>query len=51
MLGGLFIGVTLLLPRGVVGTLQHWSGLQRDRISAAAEDGVAAPPPDPQPAE
>jgi urea transport system permease protein len=51
MLGGLFIGVTLLLPRGVVGTLQHWSGLQRDRISAATEDGVAAPPPDPQPAE
>ena len=51
MLGGLFIGVTLLLPRGVVGTLQHWSGLQRDRVSAAAEDGVAAPPPDPQPAE
>jgi urea transport system permease protein len=51
MLGGLFIGVTLLLPRGVVGTLQHWSGLQRDRISAAAEEGVAAPPPDPQPAE
>src|SRR6202161_3833699 len=45
MLGGLFIGVTLLLPRGVVGTLQHWSGLQRDRISAAAEDGVAAPLP------
>jgi urea transport system permease protein len=51
MLGGLFIGVTLLMPRGVVGTLQHWSGLQRDRVSAAAEDGVAAPPPDPQPAE
>ncbi len=40
MLGGLFIGVTLLLPRGVVGTLQHWSGLHRDRVSAAAEDGV-----------
>jgi urea transport system permease protein len=51
MLGSLFIGVTLLLPRGIVGTLQHWSGLQRDRVSAAAEDGVIAPPPDPQPAE
>ena len=51
MLGALFIGVTLLLPRGIVGTLLHWTGLQRDRISAAAEDGVAPPPPDPQPAE
>jgi urea transport system permease protein len=51
MLGALFIGVTLLLPRGIVGTLLHWAGLQRDRISAAAEDGVAVPPPDPQPAE
>jgi urea transport system permease protein len=51
MLGALFIGVTLLLPRGIVGTLHHWTGLRRDRISAAAEDGVAAPPPDPQPAE
>jgi urea transport system permease protein len=51
MLGALFIGVTLLLPRGIVGTLVHWTGLERDRSSAAAEDGVAAPPPDPQPAE
>jgi formate/nitrite transporter FocA (FNT family) len=23
-LGGLFIAVTLLLPRGIIGTLQHW---------------------------
>jgi len=51
MLGGLFIGVTLFLPRGIVGSLHHWAGLRRDRISAAAEDGVTAPPPDPQPAE
>ncbi len=51
MLGSLFIGVTLLLPRGVVGTLHHWTALRRDRESAAAEDGVAAPPPEPQPAE
>jgi urea transport system permease protein len=51
MLGALFIGVTLLMPRGIVGTLRHWRGLRRDRISAAAEDGVTAPPPDPQPAE
>jgi urea transport system permease protein len=51
MLGGLFIGVTLLLPRGVIGTLHHWTALRRDRISAAAEDGVATPPPEPMPAE
>jgi urea transport system permease protein len=51
MLGGLFIGVTLLLPRGVVGTLHHWTGLRRARVSAAAEDGVTAPPPKPMPAE
>ena len=51
MLGALFIGVTLLTPRGIVGTLRDWTGLRRDRISAAVEDGVTAPPPDPQPAE
>ena len=51
MLGALFIGVTLLMPRGIVGTLRDWTGLRRDRISAAVEDGVTAPPPDPQPAE
>ena len=51
MLGGLFIGVTLLLPRGIIGTLHHWTGLRRVRISAAAEEGVATPPPEPQPAE
>jgi urea transport system permease protein len=45
MLGGLFIGVTLLLPRGVVGTLHHWTALRRDRASAAAEDGVREPLP------
>jgi urea transport system permease protein len=51
MLGGLFIGVTLLLPRGIVGSLHHWTALRRARVAAAAEDGVAAPPPEPQPAE
>ena len=45
MLGSLFIGVTLLLPRGVIGTIRHWTGLQRDRASAAAEDGVTEPLP------
>jgi urea transport system permease protein len=28
-LGGLFVGVTLLLPRGIVGTLQHWWAVSR----------------------
>ncbi|MGA8075857.1 MAG: urea ABC transporter permease subunit UrtC [Xanthobacteraceae bacterium] len=51
MLGGLFIGVTLLLPRGIIGTLHHWTALRRARVSAAAEEGVALPPPEPQPAE
>jgi urea transport system permease protein len=44
MLGGLFIGVTLLLPRGIVGTLHHWTALRRAQVSAAAEDGVAVAP-------
>ncbi len=51
MLGSLFIGVTLLLPRGIIGSLHHWTALRRDRASAAAEEGVTAPPPEPQPAE
>jgi len=51
MLGSLFIGVTLLLPRGIVGTLHHWTALKRARASAAAEDGVTATSPEPAPAE
>jgi urea transport system permease protein len=43
MLGGLFIAVTLLLPRGIVGSLHHWTALRRDRASAAAEEGVTGP--------
>src|ERR1700691_720615 len=45
MLGGLFIAVTLLLPRGIIGTIYHWTGLRRDRAAAAAEDGVTEPLP------
>jgi urea transport system permease protein len=45
MLGSLFVGVTLLLPRGVVGTLHHWTALRRAKESAAAEDGVVEPLP------
>src|SRR5580704_10166658 len=49
MLGAMFILVTLLLPRGIIGTLRHYSALKRDRASAAAEDGVRGPPPEPLP--
>ena len=45
LLGSLFIAVTLLLPRGIIGTLRHWTALRRDRASAAAEDGVREPLP------
>jgi urea transport system permease protein len=51
LLGSLFVLVTLLLPRGIIGTLRHWTALKRDRDSAAAEDGVTGPPPEPMPAE
>ena len=53
-LGGLFVGVTLLLPRGIVGTLRYWLGERRAHTmslaarSAAAEDAAA---PEPRPAE
>jgi urea transport system permease protein len=49
MLGALFILVTLLLPKGIVGTVQAWWEPWRERrtsdaaISAAREDGVAEP--------
>jgi urea transport system permease protein len=46
VLGGLFVAVTLLLPRGIVGTIRH--GLSwRSARAAAAEDGVEIEPPPP----
>ena len=47
MLGSLFVLVTLLLPRGIIGTVMHGLGLRADAKSAAAEDGeddALAPP-------
>ena len=41
VLGGLFILVTLLLPRGIVGTWQHWRSQQRAKAEAA---GTPLPP-------
>jgi len=58
MLGGLFVAVTLLLPRGIVGTVQHWLELRRvhkpDAQSAATNDAAIGSPsgePAPRPAE
>jgi urea transport system permease protein len=58
MLGGLFIAVTLLLPRGIVGTAQHWYKRWRERApgdespaaNSAGNDTPAAQPA-PRPAE
>ena len=41
MLGGLFIGVTLLLPRGIIGTYNYWRAQRGERKDAALP--VAAP--------
>jgi urea transport system permease protein len=42
VLGGLFIAVTLLLPRGIVGTIAHWreEWRQRRRLPAPASTGT-----------
>jgi urea transport system permease protein len=53
LLGGLFVAVTLLLPRGIVGTIHHWSGQWRERRAAAgaAPEAVRVPDAAPRPAE
>jgi urea transport system permease protein len=49
MLGALFILVTLLLPRGIVGTFNAWwepwkvQRMTANAASAAREDGVSEP--------
>src|SRR4051812_34632798 len=49
MLGAMFILVTLLLPKGIVGTFNAWWDSSKERrdaatiASAAAEDGVTQP--------
>lgn len=44
LLGGLFVAVTLLLPRGIVGTLQHlWS--KRCQARMAERETVPSPSP------
>jgi urea transport system permease protein len=49
-LGGLFVAVTLLLPRGIVGTLRLWIEAVRRWLSARRARAVA-PIPVPRPAE
>ena len=44
-LGGLFVAVTLFLPRGIVGTVAHgWSALRQRRLSARTEAGTDESP-------
>ena len=45
MLGGLFIGVTLLMPRGIIGTYNYW------RANRAEKTGGAMPAASPHAAE
>jgi urea transport system permease protein len=45
MLGGLFIGVTLLMPRGIIGTYNLW------RANRAEKKDVAVPNAAPHAAE
>jgi urea transport system permease protein len=59
MLGGLFIAVTLLLPRGIVGTVQQWWESRAERkpeaqspvANGAATSTSPSPEPAPRPAE
>jgi urea transport system permease protein len=47
LLGGLFVAVTLLLPRGIVGTLQYWFGARRSAVDGNGVSGSAAVAPRP----
>jgi urea transport system permease protein len=44
VLGSLFVGVTLLLPRGIVGTLEHWWATRR-KPDMPGPDPVGEPMP------
>jgi urea transport system permease protein len=45
MLGGLFIGTTLLMPRGIIGTYNHWRNSRDEAKDAAKNDAMPAPSP------
>jgi urea transport system permease protein len=51
VLGGLFIAVTLLLPRGIVGTAQQWFAERRRRPATPEPPAAPAAVADPRPAE
>ena len=59
VLGGLFVAVTLLLPRGVVGTIRHWIAERREHaraevgasVNGTADDSLSMGEPAPRPAE
>jgi len=51
VLGGLFIAVTLLLPRGIVGTIGHWRSEWRQRRQGVAAAAAPVPEAAPRPAE
>jgi urea transport system permease protein len=48
VLGGLFVGVTLLLPRGIIGTIQHYWA---ERRKPGSTDPDPQPVGEPMPAE
>jgi urea transport system permease protein len=45
LLGGLFVGVTLWLPRGIFGTLAHWRASRRSRAKPDASNAAGAAKP------
>src|SRR6478736_3067098 len=50
MLGALFIGTTLFLPRGIIGTYNNWRAARDEKKNAAAND-AAVPGASPHAAE
>jgi urea transport system permease protein len=47
VLGSLFVLVTLLLPRGIVGTVRHYMGVWRERRHALMDERAAQAAPKP----
>jgi urea transport system permease protein len=45
VLGGLFVGVTLLLPRGIIGMYEQWRSSRRDAKAKATPEEGAGPTP------
>jgi urea transport system permease protein len=45
MLGALFIGTTLFMPRGIIGTYNNWRANQAEKKDAAKDNAVPTAPP------